>query len=202
MEQLLKITAIPMQYELKVTDARLEYSGSKPDLKMEREKGGFSMKSRAAKLNLDTFEARNSVTPTTARMVSQTAQKGREAAQNATAQFAQEGKVLADPNTMGKTAIDNVLAQRTQLPTGEFQLGFIPSAPVEKKYQSGDLKTNYQMDRLHFDLKILSGNFEFIAGSIEMSITQYPGLSIEYVGGPMYVPPSADPNYQPLDVRA
>lgn len=201
MKQLLKITTTPMQYEMKVTDARLEYNNSKPNVTMRREKGGFSMRSRAAKLNLDTFEAKNTITPTTARMVAQNAQKGKEAAQNATAQFVQEGKILLDPK-QGSNAIETILTQRTQLPTGEFKLGFIPSAPVEKKYQPGDLKTDVQMDRLHFDLKVLSGNFEFVAGSIEMAITQYPDISIEYIGGPMYVPPSADPNHEPLDVRA
>ena len=45
-----------------------------------------------------------------------------------------------------------------------------------------------------------NGNYEFIPGDIEMSITQQPDVLIEYVGGPIYVPPSADPNY--VDVRA
>ena len=56
------------------------------------------------------------------------------------------------------------------------------------------------MDKLNFDLKVLNGNYEFIPGNIEMSITQHPDVLIEYVGGPIYVPPSADPNY--VDVRA
>lgn len=200
MEQLLKITTIPMQYELKVTNAKLEYQSSNPSLTISRDKGGLTMKSRGAKLNLDTFEAKNSVVPTTARMITQTAKKGTEAAQTATAQYAQEGQLLLKPNA--GDALGTIISQRNQLPTGEFKLAFIPSAPVDKQYQAGDLETNYQMDRLHFDLKIQSGNFEFIAGSIEMSITQYPDISIEYIGGHLYVPPSADPNYEPLDVRA
>jgi len=29
-----------------------------------------------------------------------------------------------------------------------------------------------------------------------------PDVIIKYVGGPLYVPPSADPDYQPVDVQA
>ena len=44
--------------------------------------------------------------------------------------------------------------------------------------------------------------FEFIPGDIEISVKQQPDVLIKYVGGPLYVPPSADPNYQPTDVEA
>lgn len=202
MEQLLKITSIPMQYEMKVTNARLEYQNPNPELSIKRSKGGLSIKSHPAKLNLDSSKARASVLPTMAQEIKQSADKGITTAQNTTAQFAQESKTLLDPKMSGGNALDSVISQRSQQPTGEFQLGFIPSAPVEKNYVAGDLTMDYQRDKLHFDLKILSGNFEFIAGSIEMSITQYPDLSIEYVGGPLYVPPSSDPNHKPVDVRA
>ena len=103
---------------------------------------------------------------------------------------------------IGEDVIGQIMQQRTAAPTGEFQLGFTPSAPVDIQYQPGNLTINYEMDKLNFDLKIANGNFEFVPGNIEMSITQYPDLLIEYVGGPIYVPPSADPNYEPLDVRA
>ena len=58
------------------------------------------------------------------------------------------------------------------------------------------------MDKLNFDLKMEQGNFKFIPGDIQLSITQQPDVLIEYIGGPLYVPPSADPNYEPIDVRA
>lgn len=103
---------------------------------------------------------------------------------------------------VGEDALTQIFAQRTQAPTGEFQLGFIPSAPVKIDYQAPDLTINYEMDKLNFDLKIANGNFEFIPGNIELSVTQQPDLLIEYVGGPIYVPASADPNFEPLDVRA
>ena len=190
MEQLLKITTIPLEYQLKIQNARLEYSNSTASLDMDRTPGEFSIKSRPAKLNLDTYEARNSVVPTLKRSISQTAQKG-----------LQEGQQLLKPGDGGEL-LGQIFRQRTQMPTGEFQLGFIPSAPVNITYQEPDLTLNYEMDKLTFDLKVAQGDFQFIPGNIEMSITQHPDVRIEYVGDPLYVPPSAAPNYKPLDVRA
>lgn len=201
MEQLLKITTVPIQYELKVNNARLEYHSSKAELEISRNEGGLSIKSRPVKLNLDTFEARNSIVPTTATSVSQQAQKGKEAAYSATAQFAQEGQLMLKAK-IGEDVLNSIFAQRNQMPSGDFNIGFIPTSSPEIEYQAPDLTINYEMDKLNFDLKIANGNFEFIPGNIEMVITQQPDIVIEYVGGPIYVPPSADPNHEPLDVRA
>lgn len=200
MEQLIKITTVPIQYTIKVNRARLEHHSSKAELEISRNKGGLSIKSRPVKLNLDSFEARNSVVPTTVRSVKQTAQKGAEAAYSATAQFAQEGHLMVNAK-LGDDVLSNIFAQRSAAPTGDFELGFIPNEPVNIDYQAPDLTINYEMDKLNFDLKVANGNFEFIPGNIEMSITQHPDILIEYIGGPIYVPPSADPNYEPIDVR-
>ncbi len=201
MEQLLKITTVPIQYELKVNNARLEYHSSKAELEISRNEGGLSIKSRPVKLNLDTFEARNSIVPTTARSVSQSAQKGKDAAYSATAQFAQEGQLMLKAK-IGEDVLNSIFAQRNQMPSGDFTVGFIPTSLADISYQAPDLTISYEMDKLNFDLKIANGNFEFIPGNIEVVITQQPDILIEYVGGPIYVPPSSDPNHEPLDVRA
>lgn len=201
MNQLIKITTVPIQYELKINNARFERQSSEAQLEISRNKGGLSIKSRPVKLHLDSSAARSSVSPTPTQSVTQAAQKGKEVAYSATAQLAQEGQLLLKAD-IGQDVIGQIMQQRTAAPTGEFQLGFTPSAPVDISYEAPDLTINYEMDKLNFDLKIANGNFEFIPGNIEMSITQHPDVLIEYVGGPIYVPPSADPNYEPIDVRA
>ena len=201
MDQLIKITTVPIRYELKVNNARMLFSSSKAVLDIHKIYGGLSIKCRPVKLNLNYFESWNSVKPTTMRSVSQSAQKGMTAAYSATAQMAQEGNLMLKAD-IGEEVVTQIAKQRTAQPTGEFEMGFTPKAPVDISYEAPDLTINYEMDKLNFDLKIQNGNFEFIPGNIEMSITQHPDVVIEYVGGPLYVPPSADPNYEPLDVRA
>ena len=201
MEQLLKITTVPVQYELKINNARLEYSRSNAQVEISRSDGEFTIKSRPVKLNLDTYEARNSVTPTLRQSISNAAQKGQEMAYSASATFAREGQLMLKAK-IGDDVLNEIFRQRSQLPTGDFQLGFIPNAPVDIQYQAPDLTIRYEMDKLNFDLKMEQGNFKFIPGDIQLSITQQPDVLIEYIGGPLYVPPSADPNYVPIDVRA
>ena len=195
MKQLINITTVPIQYELKIQNARLQYKASTAEVEISRNKGGMRIKSRPVKLNIDSFEARNSVVPTTARSVAQTAQQGKASAYEATAQLAQEGQLMLKAK-IGEDVLGQIFSNRLQQPTGEFELGFTPSEPVELSYEAGDLIINYQMDKLNFDLKVANGNFEFVPGDIELSITQHPEVRIEYVGGPIYVPPSADPNFE------
>ena len=38
---------------------------------------------------------------------------------------------------------------------------------------------------------------EFLPPDLELVVTQWPDVIIKYVGGPIYVPQSADPNYTP-----
>lgn len=193
MEPLLKITNIPLEYEMTIQHARLERSQSSPPLvEMSRQRGGLSVNSRPAKLLLDTYEARASLVPTTRRAISQNAQRGLQAAGEAAQSYAREASMMkwSKPGE-GGAMLDQVLAQRTQLPTGEFQLGFIPSTGAEITYQPGSISMDYQMDRLMFNLKLNNGTVEYIPGSIEFVITQWPDVQIEYMGRPVYVPPSA-----------
>ena len=81
-------------------------------------------------------------------------------------------------------------------------LDFIPKADVEMTTEDGDIKIQYEMDKLNFDWKIDKGEFKFTPGDIEISVAQQPDVIIKYLGGPIYVPPSAAPDYQPIDVKA
>ena len=65
MEPLLRITTIPLKYELKIQKARLEYKRSTAELQMNRQKGEMSVENHPTKVSIDTFNARNSVCPTT-----------------------------------------------------------------------------------------------------------------------------------------
>ena len=94
MKQLINITTVPIQYELKIQNARMQYKNATAEVEISRDKGGMTIKSRPVKLNIDSFEARNSVVPTPATSVAQTAQKGHQSAYQATAQLAQEGQLM------------------------------------------------------------------------------------------------------------
>ena len=81
-------------------------------------------------------------------------------------------------------------------------LTFMPSVPPEIDWDPGELSIRYEMDKLNFDWRVNQNEFKFIPGDIEITVKQKPEVIIKYIGGPLYVPPSADPDYEPVDVQA
>ncbi|MFR9271604.1 MAG: DUF6470 family protein [Clostridia bacterium] len=205
MNQLLKITTIPIEYELKINNAKLERRNGTAEMEISRNEGGMSIRSRPIRLHLDTYEARNSVVPTTKTSITESAQKGKQAAYQATAQFAKEGQLLLKTKIgEGGEALKSIFEQRTALPTGQFQMGFVPTTGPDISWEAPSLSIRYEMDKLNFDMKIDQGDVKFIPGTIELSISQYPDVEIEYMGEPIYVPPSAAAHFtgEVVDVRA
>lgn len=193
---LIEIKSVPIEVEMKVTDAKLEYARGTADLEISHSGGGLQIKSRPIRLNMDTFEARNSLVPTTARAISQNAQKGQQSAYEATAAYAQQGRLLLTAK-IGEDAISQIIAQQqSQNVQTNVGIQFLPSVGANVNWDPGDLQIRYEMDKLNFDWRVNQPTFEFIPGDIQISVTQQPAVEIKYVGGPLYVPPSSDPNYE------
>ena len=199
MKPLIEITTVPIQIEMKTTNAKLEYARGTAEMEISRDKGGLQIKSRPIRVNIDTFEARNTVTPTLARSLQQGAQKGQQAAYQATATYAQQGKLMMETK-LGEEVITQ-FAKSAMIDPRQEALGFIPETGPEITWDAGEMNIRYEMDKLNFDWKFGQGDFEFTPGDIEFTVTQRPEVVIKYVGGPIYVPPSADPNYEPVDVK-
>lgn len=204
MEQLLKITNIPIAFEMNVQHAKLEYKHGSADLEVSRDKGGLRIKSSPIKLKLDTFEARDSIRPaSTESSIRQYAQQGRTAAYEATATYSSEGHLLLNAK-FGDDVLGQIIRNHTDQFMGMDDIGidFIPKGGVDITSTDADLTIDYQLDKMNFDWQVQKGTFEFIPGDIEISVSQMPEVRIEYVGEPLYVPPSADPGYEPIDVKA
>lgn len=205
MEQLLQIKTIPIKYELKVQHASLQHQNGTAELEISRDKGGMTIKSRPIKLHMDTYEARNSVVPTTKRSIEQRADKGRQAAYEATANYASEGQILLKAKIgAGSETLNQIFAQRTATGTGQAGMDFLPKTGPNIEWEAPEFSIEYEMDKLHFDANIAKGDIKFIPGDIELIISQYPGIEIKYVGGPLYVPPSAAEHFtgEKVDIRA
>ena len=202
MRQLLEITSVPIEIEMRTSRAQLQCTRGTAELEVSRDKGGLSIKSRSIQLNMDTFEMRQSITPSAPRSIEQSAQKGRQAAYSATAARAQEGELYLKAQLgedvqaqLAKTAISKEMYSQPAM-------DFIPSEAPEIDWNPGEMNIRYEMDKLNFDWRINQTEFEFVPGDIEISVKQKAEVIIKYIGGPLYVPPSADPNYEPVDVKA
>lgn len=196
---LIEIKSVPIELEMRVTDARLEYSRTTVDMEITRDKGGLSIRSKPIRVNLDTFEARNSVTPTLATRIRNSAQAGKQAAYEATATYARQGQLLLQAK-IGEEMVTKFAAD-AQVKDLKTNVGirFIPTQGADISWDKGELNIRYEMDKVNFDWRNQQGNFEFIPGDIQFTVTQQPDVIIKYVGGALYVPPSADPDYTPVD---
>lgn len=202
MYPLIEIKTVPIEIEMKTTSATWEYRRGTAEMEIRREKGGLKINSRPIRVQMDTFEARNSVSPTPMRSVEQSAQRGRQAAYEATAAYARHGKLLLNAK-VGEDVVTQIATEPQQEAMNvTVNLDFLPKGGVEMDWQAGEMQIRYEMDKLNFDWKVDNASFEFVPADIEISVAQMPDVIIKYVGGPLYVPPSADPDYQPVDVQA
>ena len=195
---LLQITTIPIQIEIKVTNAKLEYSEDRqPKVNITTKNGGYVMEAEPLKLNIDTYEARKSLGyghMTDADMAAKKASDGFSLAFQGTARVASEGNQLARGMSPSEIAISNARAGATVQTIMEF----LPKTGADITFDEGKLNIEYHMGDQSIDWDVKPDlPMEFIPGSVELIVRDRPRIEIEYLGDPLYVPPSANPNYEP-----
>lgn len=199
MDPLIEIQTVPIEIQMKVTRAHLEYARGTAQVEISRDKGGLNIRSNPIRVNIDTFEARNSVTPTTATVIRRQAQAGVQAAYEATAVLAREGRMMMEAR-IDQDVIPQLAKQENLGQPANDNITFLPTTGPDISWDGGEMSIRYEMDKLNFDWRMEQMSFTFVPGDIEFTMTQRPDVIIKYVGGPVYVPPSADPDYEPVDV--
>ena len=198
---LIEIKTIPIEIQMKVTPSRMEYARGTAQVEISRDQGGLSIRSQPIQVNIDTFESRNSVSPTTPTLIRQQAQRGIQAAYQATAVMAQEGRMIMeaqiDQDMIPQLAKQHNIGQPTNV-----GIKFIPQAPPEISWDGGNISIQYEMDKLNFDWRMEQMQVTFVPGDIEFTVTQRPDVIVTYVGEPLYVPPSSAPAAPTVDINA
>lgn len=197
MQPLLKIQTVPINIEYKVQRASLQHQSTPPRVNITRNRGSLNIQTRPAKVNIDSYETRASAGLKSApRAIQESAAEGKNAAYEATRRFAEEGNQRLDSGGAKNTIADIVTSR--MIKSAETITAFIPSVRPEITVDPGAISFDVTMDKLTFDWNINhKPQLEFVPGNIEFAVTQYPQVIIEYVGSPIYAPPSADPNYEP-----
>lgn len=201
MYPLIEIKTVPIEIQMKVTNAHLEYARGTAQMEISRDKNGLSIRSQPIKVNIDSFESRNSVTPTTATLIQQQARTGIQSAYQATAVIAREGRMMMEAH-IDQDVIPQLAKQQNIGNPTNVNIQFLPTVGPDIGWDGGEMSIRYEMDKLNFDWRMEQMSFTFVPGDIEFTMTQRPDVIIKYVGGPLYVPPSSDPDYEPIDVNA
>ena len=201
MRPLIEIQTIPIEIQMKTTNAHLEYARGTAQMEVSRDRRGLQIRSQPIRVNIDTVEARSSIVPTTAQSIQQGAAQGQRAAYEATAVLAQEGRMMMEAK-IDQDVIPQLAQQKTVDQPAQLGIQFLPEVGPDISWTGGEMSIRYEMDKLNFDWRMNQMQFTFVPGDIEFKVTQQPDVVIKYIGGPLYVPPSADPNYEPLDTKA
>lgn len=194
--QLLKITTTPIEYKLQLQNAALKVSENTPaKLNPKTNPSELNIKTQNIKVKLDTSRARDSLgfhdQTTTAKNAGE---RGLQAAQQATAQYAAIGNQLAQIQYPSQD-VPTVFAQLlTKQP--ETAMVFLPSQGPDISWEPNSIDINYKPATVQTEWQSAKFTMEYVPSKYKLDIVQYPKVNIEYVGGPMYVPPSANPNYE------
>ena len=198
MYPLIEIKTVPIEIKMKTTNASLEYVRGTAEMELSRsDNGGLNIKSRPIKVDMDAFKPRGGggAMP---RGIPQSG--GGAQTYQATAIYARQGQEMmldARLNQQNLTMPQGVAAPQVSANTVETLPQMMGDALTD-----GSMEIRYEMEKLNFDWKLDQGEFKFTPGDIEITVEQHPSVTIKYIGGPIYVPPSSDPNYEPVDVKA
>lgn len=189
MRPLLKIQSIPIKIEAQTRRASFQNSTEPVPISKPASSSGTLNKSAGR--------------PVSATPVKITGAPANPAAQQSEKAAQQRQTEYTTRNTDQQSAYPNaVQGDASTVPVTDTVIGkalmadYVPSQPAPQA-AAPTTSVDYQMDRPTFDWNTNSKpQLEFVPAQIEYTITQYPQLIIEYVGEPIYVPASANPNYK------
>ncbi|MBR3560036.1 MAG: hypothetical protein IKN81_00645 [Oscillospiraceae bacterium] len=206
MYPLIEIKSIPIEIRMKTTHASLEYTRGTAEMEISRSDKGLDIKSRPIKLQVDTYESRSgsipqgTSAPLTTQGITAVPQADRQAAYEATSAYSDQGQIMLNARIGQELNRQNRLPGSAPAPAEENPVELETGLAFE--WEDGQMEIRYEMDKMSFDWKIDRGSFEFTPGDIELIVEQRPSVTFKYMGGPIYVPRSADPNYGAVDVKA
>lgn len=193
--QLLHITSTPMKYELEVENAKLEYQQDvTPYAKVDTVPSELTMQSKNTEVRIDTYEARKSLgIIRIGDSIEKIAKEGMAHINSQTKEYVEIGKAMG--NIQDGTTIADIYRQK-MLQQPELYTAFLPSGGADISWSPAQLDVKYQPGDVNYDWQVKDTTYNYLPGSVRMKIVEYAHVDIEYLGGPMYVPPSADPDFE------
>ena len=201
MEQLLDIKNIPISFEMRIHNAKIEVADDAP-----AQQGIVDFNYLTPYQSQAHTDARIFGSKIKEEIAAFTAPNFKEndilVSMDATKKAAKEENLLMnkqnDSTTLGALAI-----QHAQ-PTLQSMIG-IPSLPTNFDWNSNQLSAQYESDKQNYDwLSHNKAKLKFTPASVEFVVKEYAHVEFKYLGKPQYIPASASPDYVPqkLDVTS
>lgn len=193
--QLIKIKTIPIEYDVKIENARLVAADIEPGkMSQKTTPVRVTSKTESAKMRMDSSAMRSSIGMKTPGDVAREAPaKTQQTANSVTTEFVQQGNAMTEQGmTIGQYMKQKMLNDmRTQT-----AIKSVPSEPVDISWEPATIETNVEKASVDLNFQRPVCEMEFIPSSYSLEIKQLAKVEIEYIGGFQYVPPSSDPNYE------
>lgn len=206
MSQLLKITTTPIKIAVNVEQAHFEEVERNNAAKHEVQRQQ-RVRALQAKQQMDTMTSTNK--PAAQAIQAQKRVDSYQATQTISASIPVEFASINNVMNMRLAQSSSQLSVESVQPAADViqnyvtsptsnAVGYVPSAD-DIKWEPSTLDLNLE---LHFNEDygyepVVDEGPErrFVPRKISFEVEQYPSIKIEYLGGPLYVPPSSDPNY-------
>ena len=192
MEQLLRITSTPIKYELEVEHPKLEIKREDPSATVDTKPAKLTITNmKDTSVNISTYQARKSLgIMDSADFTAQNAAESQQALTKQIGEYVQIGNQTSQIQD-GVTVGDIYRSKMMDSTNYQLYTAYLPSGGADLTWNPAQLDMNYQPGDVSVDWDVSANEFNFIPGSIRMKVTQLASVNIEYLGGPLYFPPSA-----------
>ena len=192
MEQLLRITSTPIKYELEVEHPKLEIKRENPSASVDTKPAKLTITNmKDTSVNISTYQARKSLGIMD--FADFTAQNAAESQQALTKQIGEYVQIGNQTSQIQDGVTVGDIYRSKMLDSTNYQLytAYLPSGGADLTWNPAQLDMNFQPGDVSVDWDVSANESNFIPGSIRMKVTQLASVNIEYLGGPLYFPPSA-----------
>ncbi len=195
--QLLNITSTPMKYELKIEPGRLEMNNPDliPKFSAQTEPLELKIESNNIKVKLDTYESRKSLG------IMSVGDSIEANAKNSVKEFQRYVRnVVEIGDELGNKEEDRTISevvQQKMFEQPQLYTMFLPSGGVEISWEPNSVNFSFTPSETNYEWEEPKTELTYIPGSIRLEILEFARVEIEYMGEPIYIPKSSDPNYEP-----
>lgn len=183
MKPLITIETVPISIEY-VEKTETHKSSQSANLRISQQDDRMTIQSNPIHISMDTFEAGS-------------AADLRGLSYTATAQYSSDGNLSMNVQVDSRSSVNAY--SYNQISRGiDSIVDHVPKAGSTASYGFESMQINFDMSQLEGGLPSISDlDTSFLPPDLELKVVEMPKVIIKYVGGPLYIPRSADPNYVP-----
>jgi hypothetical protein len=185
MKPLITIETVPISIEY-VEKAETHKSSQSANLKISQQDDRVTIQSNPIHISMDSFEPGS-------------AADLRGLSYTATAQYSSDGNLSMNVQMDSKSNTNTNAFSFNQVSRGiDNIVDHVPKAESKASYGFESMQINFDMSQLDGGLPSMNNiDTSFLPPDLELKVVEMPKVIIKYVGGPLYIPRSADPNYVP-----